>query len=123
MKITAEKLSKMLRSVGVTNSTRDHDIGWNNAIIQIMNMMDEPDLKSQARAFLPVNLDPHQISEIIINVSRGENLQAVKSIKEWMGIDLRSAKDIVDKFREGFSQEKSEILARDLECINFQPVK
>ena len=67
MEITMETLVKMLRSVDISSSSMNHDMGWNNAVIRIMNLMDEPDLKTEARALLPESLNHQQISEIVIN--------------------------------------------------------
>lgn len=123
MEITTETLAKMLRSVGISSSSKDHDLGWNNAVIHIMNLMNEPDLKTEARALLPGSLSHQQISEIVINISRGEALQAVKNIKDWTGLGLKEAKEVVDNFRNQFSKEKAEILAKDLTTVEFTQIK
>jgi len=123
MEVTTEVLAKMLKSVGLSSPSKDHDLGWNNAVIQIMNMMSEPDLKSQARALLPGSLNPKQITEIVFNISRGEALQAVKNIKDWTGLDLKSSKDVVDKFREGFPKDKVEELAQEPTMTEFTQIK
>lgn len=123
MEITTEKLAKMLKDVSLTSSSKDHDLGWNNAVIRIMNLMDEPDLKTEARALLPGSLSHQQISEIVINISRGELLQAVKNIKDWAGLGLKEAKEVVDNFRDQFSKEKAEILAKDLTTVEFTQIK
>ena len=123
MEITTETLTKMLRSVDISSSFKDHDLGWNNAVIRIMNLMNEPDLKTEARALLPGSLSHQQISEIVINISRGEALQAVKNIKDWAGLGLKEAKEVVDNFRDQFSKEKAEILAKDLTSVEFTQIK
>ena len=123
MEITMETLVKMLRSVDISSSSMDHDMGWNNAVIHIMNLMNEPDLKTEARALLPGSLSHQQISEIVINISRGEALQAVKNIKDWTGLGLKEAKEVVDNFRNQFSKEKAEILAKDLTTVEFTQIK
>lgn len=123
MEITMETLVKMLRSVDISSSSMDHDMGWNNAVIRIMNLMNEPDLKTEARALLPGSLSHQQISEIVINISRGEALQAVKNIKDWTGLGLKEAKEVVDNFRDQFSKEKAEILAKDLTSVEFTQIK
>lgn len=123
MEITTETLAKMLRSVDVSSSFKDHDLGWNNAVIHIMNLMNEPDIKTEARALLPGSLSHQQISEIVINISRGEALQAVKNIKDWSGLGLKEAKEVVDNFRNQFSKEKAEILAKDLTTVEFTQIK
>lgn len=114
MKITIEKLSKMLKRVETSSPSRDHDIGWNNAILQIMNMEDSPDLTEQARSLLPKILDHNQISEIVINLSNGENLQAVKNLKDGTGFDLKLSKEILDGFKEKFGKKNIDLLSEDL---------
>ena len=122
MEITTETLTKMLKSIGISSTSKDHDLGWNNAVIHIMNLMNEPDLKTEARALLPGSLSHQQISEIVISISRGEVLQAVKNIKDWTGLGLKEAKDVVDKFRYQFSKGKAEILAKDLTTVEFTQI-
>jgi ribosomal protein L7/L12 len=123
MEVTAEKLAKMLKSVNIASSSRDHDLGWNNALIHVMNILSEPDLKTEARALLPESLNSQQITEIVFNISKGESLQAVKNIKDWTGLGLKEAKDVVDKFRDQFSKEKADALAKELTIGEFTQVK
>lgn len=123
MQLNIETLSKMLRPVDFNAHSKDHDTGWNNAIIAIMGILRDPDLKAQARFLLPRSLSNEQVSQIIINISNDQPIQAIKDVKAWTGLDLKSSKEIIDNFREKFGEVNIKTLTKDLTEQSFIEIK
>jgi ribosomal protein L7/L12 len=123
MEITPEKLSSFLKVIDYSSNDRDHDIGWNNAVISIMNVMGEDDIKSIIRMNLPSTLEETQISEILIDLAEGNNLLALKKAKDWLGTGLKETKEMLDTFKDTIGIEKIKIVAAELKKFQFKTVK
>ena len=123
MEITPENLSSLLKVIDYSSNDRDHDIGWNNAVISIMNVMGEDDIRSIIRMNLPSKLEETQISEILIDLAEGNNLLALKKAKDWLGTGLKETKEMLDTFKDTIGIEKIKIVAAELKKFQFKTVK
>jgi ribosomal protein L7/L12 len=100
MKITTEKLIEMLKP----NPVNDRDIGFNSAVIQILQTQHDPiveNLKSRFEIYRTKlrgynDFTKTQLEEFDGYLLGDVKLQAVKFHKEITGLGLRESKDNID---------------------------
>lgn len=110
MKITTEQLIEMLKP----NPINDREIGFNSAVIQILQTQHDPNVQNLKNRFeiyrkqlLGYNqFTTPQLEEFDGIVLRQEKLHAVKFHKEITGYGLKESKNSIDEIFEIIKQYK-----------------
>lgn len=110
MKITTEQLIEMLKP----NPINDREIGFNSAVIQILQTQHDPNVQNLKNRFeiyrkelLGYNqFTTPQLEEFDGIILTGEKLRAVKYHKDITGFGLKESIDNIDKFFEHIKQYK-----------------
>lgn len=113
MQITDKVLVQML----IANAYDDSQNGYNRAIIELLkkSMLETKDsdaFPKLRKALGAININPYEkeaimnnmtaerIDSLLMNKQNGSKLQGVKDFKEWTGLGLKDAKDVVDAYWE-----------------------
>lgn len=104
MKITNKLIVDML----IQAPFNEKEVGFNSALIKLLKhaytpgearMPEEVQILKVAGYADASSLRVEDVKEVVSYAKSGQKLYAVKKLKELTGLDLRSAKDIIDNIR------------------------